>query len=343
MELGIIGLPQSGKSTLFEIMTGTNSRDAFGETCVRGQAVVPDDRFDHLVSIFHPAKVSPARAPFVDVHAAGEKAWQTVRQSLAGVDGLLHVVDGFTAVDVQEMVQRWRQLEDELILSDLMVVENRGERLRKIPRKALNPLELLQADLLPRLQEQLEGSLPLRELGLAPEELHALRSFSFWTLRPELVVLNTAEGDASQVEAFRQKAGLRDPVIGICGKLEAEMLELPPEEQADFLEALDLTEPAFTRVIRAAFEMLGRIQYFTVGEDEVKSWVIPAESRAPRAAAAIHKDFERGFIKAEVVGYEDFISCGGGLAAAKAAGRLRLEGKDYIVRDGDIVTFRFNV
>lgn len=343
MELGIVGLPQSGKSTLFEIMTGTNSRDAFGETCVRGQAVVPDDRFDHLVSIFHPAKISPARAPFVDVHAAGEKAWQTVRQSLAGVDGLLHVVDGFTETDVHEMVQQWRQLEDELILADLMVVENRAERLRKIPRKALNPLEMLQADLLPRLQEQLEGSHPLRELDLTADEAHVLRSFSFWTLRPELVVLNTAEGDASPVEEFRTAARLKDPVIGICGKLEAEMLELPPEEQSDFLEALGLTEPAFTRVIRAAFEMLGRIQYFTVGEDEVKSWVIPAESRAPRAAAAIHKDFERGFIKAEVVGYEDFVACGGALAAAKAAGRLRLEGKDYIVRDGDIVTFRFNV
>jgi len=343
MELGIIGLPRSGKSTLFEIMTGTNSRDAFGETCVRGQAVVPDDRFDHLVSIFHPARASPARAPFVDVHASGEKAWQTVRQTLAGVDGLLHVVDGFSAADVPEMVSLWRRLEDELILSDLLVVENRGERLRKIPRKALNPQELLQADLLPRLQEQLEGGRPLRELNLAPGEMVALRSFSFWTLRPELVVLNLGEGDMPSVEDFRKRAGLRDPVIGICGKLEAEMLELPPEEQADFLEALGLEEPAFTRIIQAAFAMLGRIQYFTVGEDEVKAWVIPADSRAPRAAAAIHKDFERGFIKAEVVGYEDFIACGGALATAKAAGRLRLEGKDYIVQDGDIVSFRFNV
>ncbi len=343
MELGIIGLPRSGKSTLFEIMTGTNSRDAFGETCVRGQAVVPDDRFDHLVSIFHPARVSPARAPFVDVHAAGEKAWQTIRQSLAGVDGLLHVVDGFSAADAHEMTSRWRRLEDELILSDLQVVENRGERLGKIPRKALNPQESLQADLLPRLREHLEEGKPLRELDLAPEEMVALRSFSFWTLRPELVVLNLAEGDMPSVEDFQRLAGLKDPVIGICGKLEAEMLELPAEEQADFLEALCLSEPAFTRIIEAAFAMLGRIRYFTVGEDEVKAWVIPAESRAPRAAAAIHKDFERGFIKAEVVGYEDFIACGGALTAAKAAGRLRLEGKDYVVRDGDIVSFRFNV
>jgi ribosome-binding ATPase YchF (GTP1/OBG family) len=279
----------------------------------------------------------------VDVHASGEKAWQTVRQTLAGVDGLLHVVDGFSAADVRETVGRWRRLEDELILSDLQVVENRGERLRKIPRKALGPLELLQADLLPRLQEQLEEGKPLREAGLTPEEMAALRSFSFWTLRPELVVLNLAEGNMQTLEEFRQEAGLKDPVIGICGKLEAEMLELPEEEQADFLEALGLEEPAFTRIIAASFAMLGRIRYFTVGEDEVKAWVIPAESRAPRAAAAIHKDFERGFIKAEVVGYEDFIACGGALAAAKAAGRLRLEGKDYVVQDGDIVTFRFNV
>ncbi len=343
MEMGILGLPQSGKSSLFEIMTGIRSRDVYGESCVRGQAAVPDERFDRLVSIFHPAKVSPARAPFVDVHADGEKAWEAVRQTLAGADGLLHVVDGFTAADLQEMVSRWRTLEDELILSDLQVVENRRERLRRVPRKALKPPELLQMELLPRLHEQLEQGRPLRELPLSEDEHRALRSFSFWSLRPELVVLNLSEDRLGATAAFREETGLAEHVIGFCGELEAEMAGLSREEQQEFLESLNMTEPAFLRIIQAAFRLLGRITYFTVGEDEVKAWVIPRGVKAPRAAAAIHKDFERGFIKAEVVSYEDFIACGGTLAAAKAAGKLRLEGKEYVVEDGDIISFRFNV
>jgi ribosome-binding ATPase len=343
MEMGIIGLPQSGKSSLFEIMTRIRSRDVHGETCVRGQASVPDKRFDRLVAIFHPAKVSPAKAPFVDVHAEGEKAWETVRQTLSGADGLLHVVDGFTAADLPEMVERWRHLENELILSDLMVVENRRERLQRVPQKALKPAELLQVELMPRLQTQLEQGQPLRDLSLTSEERHVLRSFSFWSLRPELVVLNVTEDRLGGGAAFQQEAGLTDHVIAICGELEGEMAGLSPEEQQEFLVALNMTEPAFVRIIQAAFRLLGRITYFTVGEDEVKAWVIPAGAKAPRAAAAIHKDFERGFIKAEVIGYEEFIACGGTLAAAKAAGKLRLEGKDYVVQDGDIISFRFNV
>ncbi|HOF05434.1 MAG TPA: DUF933 domain-containing protein [Syntrophales bacterium] len=343
MEMGILGLPQSGKSSLFEIMTGIRSRDVHGENCVRGQASVPDERFDRLVSIFQPAKISPAKAPFVDVHADGEKAWEAVRQTLAGADGLLHVVDGFTAADLQEMVSRWHHLEDELILSDLQVVENRRERLRRVPRKALKPPELLQMELLPRLQDQLEQGRPLRELPLSEDERRALRSFSFWSLRPELVVLNLSEDRLGTTAAFREETGLAEHVIGFCGELEAEMAGLSREEQQEFLESLHMSEPAFLRIIRAAFRLLGRITYFTVGEDEVKAWVIPRGVKAPRAAAAIHKDFERGFIKAEVVSYDDFIACGGTLAAAKAAGKLRLEGKEYVVQDGDIISFRFHV
>jgi len=343
MEMGIIGLPQSGKSSLFEIMTGIRSRDVYGETCVRGQASVPDERFDRLVAIFHPAKVSPAKAPFVDVRAEGEKAWETVRQTLSGADGLLHVVDGFSAAGLPEMVERWRRLEDELILSDLMVVENRRERLQRVPQKALKPAELLQVELMPRLQSRLEQGKPLRDLPLAPEERHTLRSFSFWSLRPELVVLNVTEERLGAAAAFQKETGLTDHVIAICGELEGEMAGLSPEEQREFLDSLNMAEPAFVRIIQAAFRLLGRITYFTVGEDEVKAWVISAGAKAPRAAAAIHKDFERGFIKAEVIGYAEFISCGGTLAAAKAAGKLRLEGKDYVVQDGDIISFRFNV
>lgn len=266
-----------------------------------------------------------------------------MRQNLSGADGLLHVVDGFSTGSVQDIINRYRKLEDELVLSDLLIVENRLEKLIRLPKKAVNPQDSSHARILPRLKEQLEAGKPLRELAFVGEEITSLRSFSFWTIRPELVVLNTAEENLSLGDTFRDQAGLSVPVIGICCQIEAELAGLAPEERKEYLHSMGVEEPAFGRVIRASFSLLGRIAYFTCGEDEVKSWVIPAESKAPRAAAAIHKDFERGFIKAEVASYEDFKACGSTLTGTKAAGKLRLEGKEYIVQDGDIITFRFNV
>jgi GTP-binding protein YchF len=343
MEIGILGLPQSGKSTLFEIMTGVRSREMHGETCVRGLASVPDARFDRLVEIFRPVKVSPAKVPFSDVNAVGEKAWDAVRQSLSGAEGLVHVVDAFTAADIPDILSRYRKLEDELILADLMIVENRLERLAKMAKKPMTPQDVLHARILPRLREQLDTGKPLRELSLAEEERHGLRSFSFWTIRPELVVVNTPEENPGIADVFIREMGPEVPMIGICCAIEAELTALPPEERKEFLDSLGVAEAAFGRVIRAAFSLLGRISYFTVGEDEVKAWVIPAGTKAPRAAGVIHNDFERGFIKAEVIGFDEFIACGGTNAAAKAAGKLRLEGKEYVVRDGEIINFRFNV
>lgn len=343
MEIGILGLPQSGKSTLFEIMTGVRSREMHGETCVRGLATVPDARFDRLVEIFKPVKVSPAKVPFSDVTAVGEKAWDAVRQSLAGAEGLLHVVDGFTTGDVADILSSYRKLEDELVLSDLQIVENRLERLAKMAKKPMTPQDALHAQVLPRLRDQLEAGKPLRELTLADEERHGLKSFSFWTIRPEMVVVNTPEDHPGVADAFAKEAGLAVPVIGICCAIEVELMALPVEERKEFLESLGIAEAAFGRVIRGAFSILGRTAYFTSGEDEVKAWIIPMGCKAPKAAGVIHNDFERGFIKAEVIGYEEFIACGGSYAAAKAAGKLRLEGKEYIVKDGDMINFRFNV
>lgn len=342
MEIGIVGLPQSGKSTLFEIMTGVRGRDAHGEACVRGQASVPDERFDRLVEIFRPLKATPASVPFVDINAAGEKAWNTIRQNLSGADGLVHVVDGFSAADPGEIAGRYRKLADELILADLLIVENRLERLGRTPAKALRPQEALQRDLLPGLKAHLEAGRPLREMNLADEQVLALRSFSFWTIKPELVVINTGEDEAAVVPAEIALPAAQ-PRIRVCARLEAEIAALPAGERQDYLAAMGIAAPAFTQVIRTAFAMLARQVYFTVGEDEVRAWVIPVGAKAPQAAAAIHQDFERGFIKAEVVGYDEFLAHGGTLAGAKAAGRLRLEGKDYVVRDGDIISFRFNV
>jgi ribosome-binding ATPase len=343
MEIGILGLPQSGKSTLFEIMTGVKSREMHGETCVKGLATVPDARFDRLVEIFKPVKVSPAKVPFSDVNAVGEKAWDAVRQSLSGAEGLLHIVDAFTTGDVSDALNSYRKLEDELVLSDLIIVENRLERLAKMAKKPMTPQDALHARVLPKLKEGLESGKPLRELPLTEEDRHGLRSFSFWTIRPELVVVNTPEENPGMTDLFIREAGLAVPAIGICCAIEAELMALSPGEQKEFLESLGVVEPAFGRVIRASFSLLGRISYFTVGEDEVKAWVIPAGTKAPRAAGVIHNDFERGFIKAEIIGFDEFIACGGTNAAAKAAGKLRLEGKEYVVQDGEIINFRFNV
>ena len=343
MEMGILGLPQSGKSTLFEIMTGVKSGQSHNEAVVRGQASVPDERFDKLVEIYKPVKVSPAKVPFVDVHAVGEHPWEGIRQNLSGTDGILHVVDGFSLPDVPLSVEAYRKLEDELILSDLLIIEKKMERISKISKKAVSPQEAAQNELLPRLKECLEAGKPLREAGLTPADVFTLRSFSFWSIKPELVVINVAEDDPHFAERFAGAANLREPVMGICCKIEAELAGLEAADQKEFLASMDIAEPAFGRIIRAAFSLLGRISFFTVGEDEVKAWVIPAQTKAPKAAGAIHNDFERGFIKAEVMHYDDFIQLGGSAAQVKSAGKLRLEGKEYIVQDGDIITFRFNI
>jgi GTP-binding protein YchF len=343
MEMGILGLPQSGKSTLFEIMTGGKSSTQHNETVVRGLASVPDERFDKLVEIYKPVKVSPAKVPFVDVHAVGEHPWEAIRQNLSGTDGILHVVDGFSLPDIQLSIDAYLKLEDELILSDLLIIEKKLERLTKTSKKALTQQDTAQEELLPKLREILEAGKPLRASGLSAAEVFTLRSFSFWTIKPELVVVNVAEDNPSFANDFAKAANLMEPVIGICCKIEAELSGLDAADQKEFLASLGITEPAFGRIIRAAFSLLGRISFFTVGEDEVKAWVIPLQTKAPKAAGAIHNDFERGFIKAEVMSYDDFIAHGGSTAQVKSAGRLRLEGKEYIVQDGDIITFRFNV
>jgi hypothetical protein len=343
MEMGILGLPQSGKSTLFEIMTGVKSGQLHNETVMRGLAAVPDIRFDKLVEIYKPVKVSPAKVPFVDVHAVGEHPWEAVRQNLSSTDGILHIVDGFSLPDLPLSIEAYRKLEDELIFADLLIIEKKLERLTKMSKKALTQQDIAQAELLPKLKECLERGKPLRSKGLTPADSFSLRSFSFWTIKPELVVVNVAEDNLAFADAFAQKANLSELVMGICCKIEAELAGLEPSEQKEFLVSMGIAEPAFARIIREAFSLLGRISFFTVGDDEVKAWVIPAETKAPQAAGTIHNDFERGFIKAEVMHYDDFIAHGGSAGEVKSAGRLRLEGKDYIVQDGDIINFRFNV
>ena len=342
MEIAILGLPQSGKSTLFEIMTGVKSREMHGEAFVRGASAVPDARFDRLVQIYKPAKVSPAKVPFVDVNASGEKAWNAIRQNTSSADGFLHIIDGFTTSDVADIAAQYHKLTEDLILSDMILVENRLERIGKVPRKSMKPLELLQLELMPRIHAHLEQGRVIRELAFTEEEIKSLRSFAFWTIRPELVVVNLPEDSKTDLGAVAAQLPRGVPLVGISCQVEMEIMGLNPAEQQEFLASLGITEPAYHRIIREAFKLLGCISYFTVGEDEVKAWVIPQGTKAPQAAGVIHNDFERGFIKAEVIGFDEFDQYGA-MAQAKAAGKVRLEGKDYVVRDGDMITFRFNV
>jgi len=273
-------------------MTGVKSSQSHNETVVRGQASVPDERFDKLVEIYKPVKVSPAKVPFADVHAVGEHPWEAIRQNLSGTDGILHVVDGFSLPDVQLSIEAYRKLEDELILADLLIIEKKQEKLVKMSKKALPAQEAAQNELLPRLKECLEAGNPLRTAGLTPAEIFTLRSFSFWTVKPELVVVNVAEDNLSFADRFAAQANLKEPVMGICCKIEAELAGLDAADQKEFLASMEIVEPAFGRIIRAAFSLLGRISFFTVGEDEVKAWVIPVDTKAPKAAGAIHNDFE---------------------------------------------------
>jgi GTP-binding protein YchF len=333
MEIAIIGLPQSGKSTLFKIMTGVEGTFT-GEPLQRGIAKVPDKRFRKLVEIFQPEKITPATVPFLDINAAGEKAWNTIRQNISGADAFVHVVDAFTTSSADDISGRYQKLTDELIIADLMIVENRLEKLNKLPEGALKPEEKIQKEIFPRLKEKLESGKPLRELDMSEPEKNAVRNFAFLSIKPEVIVLNVGEG--AEVKPFKQ-------AISLCCKIEAEIAELEEDERREFLNSMNIETPAFERVIRTAFSLLGSIYYFTVGEDEVRAWIIKNGWKAPKAASVIHKDFERGFIKAEVVSYDDFISSGEDLQKAKAAGKLRLEGKEYTVNDGDIISFRFNV
>lgn len=343
MEIGIIGLPLSGKSTLFQIMTGLKSSDLHGEKCIRGLASVPDDRLTDLSRIYEPAKTTPAQITFIDVNAQGKSSWEAVRQNLSSADALLHIVDGFSVEKAEESAAAYRKLEDELVISDLLIIEKRLEKLSKMPKNIVKPQDIAQGELFGRAKIHLEEGRPMRSLGLTHEEAFSVRSFSFWTIRPEMICVNLREDRMSLMDDFMRACQPEVPAIGICCLIEAELADLSQADQKEYLSSMGIEEPAFPAVIRQAFSLLNRVSFFTVGEDEVKAWVIPANTKAPKAAGTIHNDFERGFIKAEVCSYDDFVASGKTMASVKSAGKLRLEGKEYIVKDGDIITFRFNV
>ena len=327
-----------------------------GDTAV-GISKVPDTRLDRLTAMFNPKKRVPATIEFTDVVAPGKAAATALVDVVGykGADALVHVVRAFRDEAVPhpagsiEPARDAQAMEDELILADLGVVERRLERLDKDLKKNKSADLEKERELLLRCKEALENGQPLRSLGLAGDDLRRLRGFQLLSAKPLLVVINLDEADvgtAATVDAAAAAAGLtaflsraNTAAVPVCAKIELEIAALESDDAQAFLADLGLQESGLDRVIRATYELLGYISFFTVGEDECRAWSIPRHTIAQEAAGEIHSDIARGFIRAEVVAYDAFIARGS-MAACKEHGELRLEGKEYIVKDGDIINFR---
>ncbi len=356
LRAGLIGLSSSGKTTLFQLLTSTREapRTRGKAEANVGISRVPDDRLDQLTALFQPERRVAATVEFADMAAAGRTDTKSLLDVAAyrNADALLHVVRAFRDPSIphpQETispVRDARTIEDELLLADLGVAERRLERLEKDLKKSHSAELIKEQDVLSRCKVALESGQPLRTLALAGEDARRLRGFQLLSAKPLLVVVNLDEADASQAdrtaEAFGLTQLLRDTqtaAIGVCAKIELEIAQLDPADAAAFLADLGLTASGLDRVIRAAYDLLGYISFFTVGEDECRAWSIPRNTPAQEAAGAIHSDIQRGFIRAEVVPCDRLLARGS-LAACRDHGELRLEGKDYLVADGDCITFR---
>lgn len=356
MNIGIIGLPSSGKTTVFNALTrgqaetGTYHAGTFSVNM--GAVSVPDVRVDTLSAMYKPRKTIYAQVQFKDVagieggSSKGSSLSGRLLNELSGNDALLHVVRAFTNLSVPHPNgsinprRDYDALETELILSDMAVIEKRLERLRKERTRSEQPLEL---PLMERLYAHLEDQKPLRSADLTNEEEKLLRSYSLLSLKPMVVVLNVND-DANASEAEQQLAEHLGKAIllQLRGKLEMELAQMEAADAAVFLEEFGLSEPGLERVIRASYDLLGVQSFFTVGEDEVRAWTVRRGAAAVEAAGVIHSDLAKGFIRAEVVSYQDLIATGS-IPEARRVGKFRLEGRDYIVKDGDILHVRFNL
>ncbi len=345
MKAGLVGYAQSGKTTLFNALTGQHRGGAGRGQVNLGAIKVPDARIDALAAIFKPRKTTYAEVQFVDVPGPAGKGSAldaAALRALAEADSFCLVVRGFPALDGRpaDPERELRDFDAELVLHDLALVEKRLERLSREHKQGSAEHQELT-----RLHAHLDPGRPLRTMRWSEAEEKELAHFSFLSRRPLLVVVNVAEDAATAppppgVESAAKERG--SEVLSLCAAVEAEIAQLDPAEQPEFLASLGLAEPARARFIRAAYHLLDLISFFTVGEDEVRAWPVRRGDRAPRAAGRIHSDLERGFIRAEVVHYDDFIVVGSE-SKARQEGKLRLEGKEYVVKDGDILNIRFAV
>lgn len=362
LSCGIIGLPTVGKTTLFNLLTGQHiDTSAFfsGKTDVnRGTADIPDARIDALSAMFNPKRTIYAQIEVTEVAglvrgaSSGEGVGNAFLEQVRTADALIQVVRAFksnTVLHVEETINPARDLETvnfELLMADLEFVEKRQERINA--GKKVTPEQKAELEVLAKVQTWLESERPFYLLELSEAERLVLQNYTFLTNKPQVIVVNVDEdqwraGDYPTKSELEVKAAAgHAEVLMVCEALEVEIAQLPPEERDEFFKELNISEPGINRIARAAYKVLGLQSFFTVGEDEVRAWTIHLNTPAREAAGKIHTDLEKGFIRAEVMPGEKLIELGS-VAKVKEQGLLRLEGKDYIVKDGDILNIRFNV
>jgi GTP-binding protein YchF len=360
---GIVGLPNVGKSTLFNALTRTAAAQAanFPFSTIEpnvGEVNVPDERLDKLAAIAQSAKIVPTRLSFVDIAglvrgaSKGEGLGNQFLANIREVDAIAHVLRCFEDPDIVHVAGKVDPIADaetvetELMLADLESLEKRvgglEKKLRGGDKEAKASLALIQ-----RALEALKSGKAAREIERGAEEESAFRDLQLLSAKPVLYVCNVQEADAvtgnemtRAVEAYAKARGAG--VVVISAKIESELSQLPPDEQQEYLAAMGLEEPGLNRVIRAGYKLLNLITYFTAGPKEARAWTVDAGTKAPQAAGVIHTDFEKGFIRAQTIGYDDYVSLGGEVPA-RDAGKARDEGRDYVVKDGDVMLFKFNV
>jgi ribosome-binding ATPase len=348
MKVGIVGLKGSGKTTVFNALTGLRADTGFGakEQANLGMIKVPDPRVDFLSSIYKPKKTTLAEIGFVDVAGPDEADTKGFGQKLLApmreAEALVHVVRSFANPALKESVDMLRDLkafDDELVLTDLMQVDAKRDRLQKEAKKNQ------ESALIDHLHAHLDTGAPLRQLALSEAELSLLSGFRFLSIKPCIVLVNRADNEARAAlpDAIQSEAKGRGlTVMQMAARAEAEIAELEPADQKAFLADLGLTEPARDRFVNTVYAQLELISFLTSGEDECRAWTIRKGTLARKAAGKIHSDIERGFIRAEVIAFQDFEEHPSE-GKCREVGKLRLEGKDYVVKDGDIIHFRFNV
>ena len=360
LRAALIGFPSSGKTTLFQLMTSAKEAPRGKGDVNIGISKVPDARLDILTAMYNPRKRVPATVEFTDM-IAGARTGAQALVDVAGyknADALVHVVRAFRDESIPhpsgsvDPARDAQAMEDELILADLGVAERRLERLDKDLKKSKSADMEKERDLVQRCRTALEEGKPLRALDLSGADLKLLRGFQFLSAKPLLLVINLDEADlahvGSSIETAAEKTGLTSflashsatRAVALCAKIELEIAQLEGEDATAFLSDLGLTESGLDRVIRTSYDLLGYMSFFTVGEDECRAWSIARGTPAQLAASEIHSDIARGFIRAEVVAY-DALTSRGSMAACRDHGEVRLEGKEYTVRDGDIINFRF--